>query len=467
MRRRKHACAPLTALSLLVFASACDSPTVSPLVAAQGPQHRPPQGSAGAAGLTDMEQLGKSIFFDQNLSINGNQSCAACHDPEWGFTGSLEEINAAGGVYEGSIAGRFGNRKPPSAAYATRSPIFHFAKGLFVGGNFWDGRATGEKLGNPAADQAQGPYLNPAEQALPDNACVVYRVCMASYSVSFESVFGAEACDVSWPADLETRCASEGGSVSLSEADRTKVDQAYDHVALAIAAFEGSPEVNPFTSKLDAGRRYLTWEEKRGFALFMGKGKCAKCHIASCRRALFTDFTFNNLGVPKNPENPAVLADPNFVDRGLGGFLRSTEWSSMAEAEDGKHKVPTLRNVDKRPFEGAKKAFTHNGYFKTLEQVVHFYNTRDVKPTCPGDYTATQALDADCWPEPEVAENVNTEELGDLGLSADEEAAIVAFMRTLNDGYLPQSRPRRGCGEGCGEDRGDNCRHGCRHGRGG
>ena len=81
-----------------------------------------------------------------------------------------------GAVYEGSIAGRFGNRKPPSAAYATQSPILNVDRhSLWTGGNFWDGRATGEKLGNPAADQAQGPFLNPAEQALPDSACVVYR----------------------------------------------------------------------------------------------------------------------------------------------------------------------------------------------------------------------------------------------------------------------------------------------------
>jgi cytochrome c peroxidase len=132
-------------------------------------------------GLTDNEQLGKSIFFDQNLSKNQNQSCAVCHAPEVGWTGPLSDINADGAVYEGSILGRFGNRKPPSSAYATPSPILHFViekkEALFIGGNFWDGRATGEKLGNPAADQAQGPFLNPVEQALSDNACVVYRVC--------------------------------------------------------------------------------------------------------------------------------------------------------------------------------------------------------------------------------------------------------------------------------------------------
>ena len=120
-----------------------------------------------AQALTPVEQLGKFIFFDTNLSVNSNQSCAACHTPAVGWTGPVPAINVAGAVYEGSINGRFGNRKPPSSAYATSSPILHYViekkEALFIGGNFWDGRASGEKLGNPAADQAQGPFVNPLE----------------------------------------------------------------------------------------------------------------------------------------------------------------------------------------------------------------------------------------------------------------------------------------------------------------
>ena len=168
--------------------------------------------------LTPEQQLGKSIFFDDNLSINQNQSCAVCHAPEWGWTGPDSGINAGGAVYEGSIPGRFGDRKPPSSAYATQSPIFGAdKKGMFIGGNFWDGRATGEKLGNPAADQAQGPFLNPKEQALPDSACVVYRVCNpvvpGDYPVFFEDVWGPEACDIAWPADVEVTCSTEGNAL--------------------------------------------------------------------------------------------------------------------------------------------------------------------------------------------------------------------------------------------------------------
>ena len=403
--------------------------------------------SAPAAVLSDKEQLGKSIFFDNHLSMNQNQSCAACHAPETGWTGPDSAINALGGVYEGSIPGRFGNRKPPSSAYATQSPVFfRDKKGLFTGGNFWDGRATGEELGNPAADQAQGPFLNPKEQALPDSACVVYRVCNpvvpGDYPVTLEEVWGAEACDISWPADVETACATEGATVSLSATDRANSDMAYDVIALSIAAYEASSEVNAFTSKFDYakdGRAKLSTQERRGYALFRGKGMCHRCHSSNGHDPLFTDYTFDNLGLPRNPENPVYDANPGFVDPGLGGFLQAAGYDEdVYEAEWGKQKVPTVRNLDLRPSAGDVKAFGHNGYFKTLEGIVHFYNTRDVKPTCPGNHTEVQALAAGCWPAPEVMENVNTSELGNLGLSSDEEADIVAFLKALSDGYVPE-----------------------------
>ena len=150
---------------------------------------------AASPPLTPMAELGKAIFFDENLSLNGNQSCASCHDPAWGWTGPDSFTNDHGAVYEGSVPGEFGDRKPPSAAYATLSPIFHQDKsGLWVGGNFWNGRATGEELGNPAADQAQGPFTNPVEQALPDEAAAVAVVCASDYADDFKAVWGAAAC---------------------------------------------------------------------------------------------------------------------------------------------------------------------------------------------------------------------------------------------------------------------------------
>ncbi len=396
--------------------------------------------AAAIESLSPNEALGKAIFFDQNLSLNRNESCASCHGSSFGFTGPVEAINAHGAVYEGSITGAFGNRKPPSSAYATLSPILHLDRhGTWVGGNFWDGRATGERLGNPAADQAQGPFLNPKEQALPDSACVVYRVATASYPVSFESVWGPGLSSVAWPSDIETACADPGGSVSLSAADQIPAAEAYDQIALSIAAYEGSAEVTAFTSKYDqtfGGGAKLTREEQRGLAIFRGKAGCSACHPSNGKGALFTDFTYDNLGVPANPENPELLADPAYVDLGLGGYLQSAGYpTSVYQDEMGKQKVPTLRNVDLRPSDGTVKAYTHNGYFKTLEGIVHFYNTRDVLPRCAGAFTEAQALAANCWPAPEVAATVNHDELGDLGLSPDEEAAIVAYLRTLSDGY--------------------------------
>jgi cytochrome c peroxidase len=272
-------------------------------------------GAAQAQSLSAEEQLGKSIFFDQNLSINQNQSCAACHAPEAGWTGPESDTNAGGAVYEGSIPGRFGDRKPPSAAYATQSPIFHQdKKGLFVGGNFWDGRATGEVLGNPAADRALGPFLNPAEQALPDSACVVWRVCNpvvpADYPVSFQDVWGDEACAIAWPPDVGTACATEGAQVALSDADRATSDMAYGNVGLSIAAYEASPEVNAFDSKLDltfTGMAKLNKQEQRGYALFRGKGMCHRCHTGNGQQALFTDLRTRPfpLTAGKNHPEPA------------------------------------------------------------------------------------------------------------------------------------------------------------------
>ena len=365
--------------------------------------------------LSPVEQLGKALFFDPNLSVNKTQSCATCHAPGVGFVGPDSAINAAGAVYQGALPNHFGNRKPPTAAYGGESPLLYYdaEEEVWVGGMFWDGRATGWVLGDPLAEQAQGPFLNPLEQALPDARVLCLKVKASSYKGLFEDVWGPKSVD----------CVRD-------------VYGTYERIARSIAAYERSPEVNPFPSKYDytlKGEATLTDLEALGLELFEGKAMCSACHLSEPgpggEPPLFTDFTYDNLGVPKNMQNPFYMMptywNPDgikWVDPGLGGFLKSAGYpAEVYEAELGKQKVPTLRNVDMRPYEGFVKAYGHNGYFKSLEEIVHFYNTRDIEE----------------WPAPEVSVNVNATELGNLGLTAEEEAALVAFMKTLTDGYVP------------------------------
>ena len=199
------------------------------------------------------------------------------------------------------------------------------------------------------------------------------------------------------------------------------VDSLYSYITDALAAYQSSKEVNPFSSRFDAykkGNYTLTAQEKVGLDLFENKGLCAECHILErdviARRTLFTDHTYDNLGIPKNPENPHYcvpqeyfLLTPDSIDLGLGAIVRKVE-------ENGKFRVPTLRNVE------LTAPYGHNGYFKTLEEIVHFYNVRDV---------------SDEFPPAEYPATVNKDELGNLGLTPEEEAALVAFMKTLTDGY--------------------------------
>jgi cytochrome c peroxidase len=170
---------------------------------------------------------------------------------------------------------------------------------------------------------------------------------------------------------------------------------------------------------------------------------CSACHNSTdgtiARPPLFTDFTFANLGVPRNPENPFYRMDRVYlddgspinpegemwVDLGLGGFLRSVPaWAHLAYENDGKHRTPTVRNVAQGPGLGFPKAYMHNGALKSLKEVVHFYNTRDVV--------------FENWPAPEVDRNVNREilegvPLGNFQLDEEAEDAIVAFLKTLSD----------------------------------
>lgn len=359
-----------------------------------------------------MERLGKLLFEDVNLSDPPGQSCATCHAMGAGFADPDRSAPTSKGVR----AGLFGDRNTPSAAYMAFSPKFQFdeAEEHYVGGQFWDGRAA------TLVEQAKEPFLNPLEMANTEAAQVVDKVRAAAYAQLFTEVFGADAF--------------------------ADPDKAFERIAEAIAAWERTPVFSPFSSKYDAwlaGRARLTPQERRGLELFEreDKGNCAACHPvvkgADGRGGLGTDFTYDNLGVPKNPANPfyrlAAAQNPAgeaYVDRGLGGVVGKA-------SEYGKFKVPTVRNV------ALTAPYMHNGYFRTLRGSVVFYNDRDTKPRCASDWVSeADALKQQCWPAPEVTANVNDEELGKLGLSDSEIDDIVAFMHTLTDGWKPAPRRR-------------------------
>ncbi|MEJ2758633.1 MAG: cytochrome c peroxidase, partial [Anaerolineales bacterium] len=177
--------------------------------------------SLAQSALTPIEELGMMLYFDENLSEPAGQSCASCHDPDFGFADPDKILP----VSEGVIDGMFGGRNSPSSAYAMYAPIFHFDGELFIGGQFWDGRATGEVLGDPLADQAIGPFLNPVEMHNPDKATVVADVAASDYADLFKEVWGKNIFK--------------------------KVDKAYDSIGLSIAAFERTDLFAPFTSKYD------------------------------------------------------------------------------------------------------------------------------------------------------------------------------------------------------------------------
>lgn len=377
--------------------------------------------------LTDEQKLGKLLYKDINLSANRNQSCASCHALSSGATKTapgfvdLRNVNTGAPVSLGSIAFATGTLNAPSVGYAAFSPLFHWdaGEGLYVGGQFWNGRAS------DLTEQAQKPLLNPAEMAMPNEWAVVSRLQENPvYQTLFADIYGSDLSAVPPIQD------------ALFKQDTPmQVHDLYRQMAQAIAAFEKSAVFNKFNSKFDfvlAGMTEFTPVEQRGLALFNdeNKGNCAACHISEASvddsghttPPLFTDFTYDNIGLPRNtriPGNP----EP---DPGLGGRADIKKQDPNRD-ELGKHKVMSLRNIAITP------PYGHNGVFATLEQVVHFYNTRDTLGRVSDNQNTGFGVSG--WPAPEVLRNVNHDELGNLGLTADEEQAIVAFMKTLTDDY--------------------------------
>jgi cytochrome c peroxidase len=477
----------------------CPGYTVCPIIDYQDAIQNDPDIRAVNAGITRIETqtldqilrgdfeedpksiLGKVMIYDRNLSVNGLVACATCHTLQEGFTGGSSLLNDTTVSYVGAINDRASGRKPMSYGYAPFAPIqfYRASTGDFVGGNFWDERATGFVTGNPAADQALGPPLNPVEMANPDAACVVYHLSLSQYRPLFEQVWGPQSFAINWPSDTAQVCAQPGSTSSsnptvltLTSQDRSQATTTFHNMGLAMATYEAGSDVSSFSSKYDfvqRGQATFTQTEQEGFALFTGQGNCSQCHAISATpgdnplfpsdQPMFTDFTAVNLGIPKNTEVPfytenapdpygyiANPAGPSYTDPGVGGILATStnpEWVQLAPKFIGTFQVATLRNVAKRPRSSFVKGYMHNGYFKSLDEVVHFYNTRDVLPPCPealGTAIGGQ-VGRTCWPAPEVPSNENRTQVGNLGLTHDQELAIVAFLRTLTDGYAPVQNP--------------------------
>lgn len=369
--------------------------------------------SAGApseVALSAQASLGEKIFHDTSLSASGQQACASCHDPQAGHA----PANALPAQLGGPAMDQQGGRNSPSIRYLNFNTAFFFdAEGTPTGGFFWDGRAASLQA------QAAEPFLNPKEMANADRAAVVAKLAQASYAGEFRQLFGANIFD--------------------------DPDAAYDRLTLALQQYQREDvEFHPFSSRYDAflrGTARLSDAQLRGLALFQSptKGNCAGCHPSS-RGAdgslpLFTDFTYDNLGVPRNTEL-AQNADPAFFDLGLcaragGGLAARTDLC-------GAFKVPSLRNVAQRG------AYFHNGRFKTLKDVVTFYVQRDTNPEKWYPVRPDGTVDKFDDLPPQYHANVNTTEVpynrqpGDAPALTDAEIDdVVEFLKTLSDGYAP------------------------------
>jgi cytochrome c peroxidase len=476
--------------------------------------------------------LGKAEIYDMNLSVNKNEACATCHMPYTGFMDPVSLFNKTIVALPGSVPitnvgfdnGRtFGlphpdertsQRNPYTYSYAPfmRPLQFDYASKQFIGGNFWDMRATGDRLGNPAAEQALGPPLNPVEMGNPDEGCVVYSLSQSKYAGLFKTIFGSAVFQIHWPSNLHQICSKPAGIpagnvtssevykpgpnpilLKLSARDRDTVAADFDYFGESVAAYEASTEVSAFSSKFDLvlqGKAQFTPQEAEGFKLFNGKAVCSQCHedgvqsgsasstglqtsagamlegihvagphveiklrgqiVAQSDAPLFTNQEAVNLGLPKNFQIPYLYEDipdqygyvanslgPAYLDTGVYDFLTSTsnpnpQWVKYAPLFYGTFLTPTVRNADKRPYPTFVRSYMHNGYLKSLKELVHFYNTRDVLPRCP---QGSPGEGVTCWPPPEISKN-ETHMIGNLHLTPQEEDAVVAFIKTLTDGYF-------------------------------
>lgn len=354
-------------------------------------------------------QLGALVFADTKLSRPEGQGCADCHtarvafrDPETSHTSSM-----------GAVAGRFGVRNAPTAMYARYVPPLRKddRDQRWTGGLFWDGRA------NTLEDQAGAPLLNPLEMNNPDKASVVATIRRASYEPAFRELFGPHALD--------------------------DVDTGFAHVTEVLAAFERTQAFAPFSSKYDrylAGETALGDAEQRGLAIFEdpARGNCAGCHPnrpgPDGALPLFTDFGYGNLGIPRYGNNKFYDQPPEMNpdgDRYIDHGLMTTVGDP---AQDGKFRVPTLRNIAVTP------PYGHNGYFENLPFLLDFLNTRDVGSREVGTCSRSSPLALCAWPAAEVPATMDRHSIGHLGLTERDLQDLLAFLETLTDEAPSASR---------------------------
>lgn len=353
------------------------------------------------------------MFFDASLSASGKLACGTCHDPKYAYGPPPGKSIALGGP----DMAQPGTRAVPSLRYLHTVPAFkeqyRFLDGDVgpVGGITWDGRAR------TLSEQATIPLLAANEMANTGPSDVARKLAKSPYAAAFRGVFGADI---------------------FKDPQR-----AFAAGLKALEAFQELPEeFFPYSSRYDAflrGELELTEQEERGVALFKdaSKGNCASCHLGVSRAGTpppFTDFDYVNVGVPRNPRI-AANADPNYYDLGLCGPVRQ-DFAGRREY-CGFFRSPTVRNS------AIREVFFHNAAFTSLREVLNFYNERDLHPEkyyprnadgsthkfddLPPGYPDNVDHDPPLDRKPGEAPALTEAEIDDL----------LAFLRTLTDGYSP------------------------------
>ncbi|MCW8327939.1 methylamine utilization protein [Photobacterium sp. SDRW27] len=431
--------------------------------------------SADESDLTYIEEFGKRLFFE-NISDPKRQSCASCHHPGAGGTNGVSGVNLKQVAVTGANPHTVGALKPPTNKYVQfitedgevqGLPNFNNTCGRFptgiCGGAFWNGRAKGDstldmnlfmddhyaelysKYRGPVTDQAHAsPFINPVEQGHKNKVAVCQQIAKTKW--------GAELYDYTW-------------GLKLSCNEKT-IDEVFARFAVSLGAWQMSYENNPYDSKRDLALKSdkdgkfpldsFTDEENLGHDLFygvaenrddlgFGQGRCGFCHRSGNRSGTseherYTDDSYHNIGTPRNYEIPG---SPE-ADDGLHATTLGTDMENPLHM--GSHKTPTLRNTDLRLGKGFTKAYGHNGYFKSLKSIVHFYNTAIAKDRCEDlgimEATEKEALANNCWPTPEHEDTSALGFIGDLKLTDKDEDAIVAYLMTLSDtSIVKQPKP--------------------------